>query len=237
MKITSELLIEMGIHVKDVKNIIKKSYNILEPPIRIGNTTIKNVKIGGYTYIRDKGSITNVESIGRFCSIATGVTIGLSEHPIEYLSTNPFQYDVKEFSFWEEDYKFKSRVFKENKKSKPFIGNDVWIGANSLISRGVRIGDGAIIAAGAVVTKDVKPYEIVGGVPAKHIKFRFNQEIINKLLEIKWWRFTHESLEGLDFSNITTCIDELETRIANKTMKKRNEKKVIIKNHKIVNDN
>lgn len=69
----------------------------------------------------------------------------------------------------------------------PIIGNDVWIGANAIILQGVTIGDGAIIAAGAVVTKDVPPYAIVGGVPAKVIKYRFSDEVILKLLQIKWW--------------------------------------------------
>ncbi len=67
------------------------------------------------------------------------------------------------------------------------IGNDVWIGSNVLIIGGIKIGDGAIVAAGAVVTKDVPPYAIVGGIPARIIRFRFDKEQINKLLELKWW--------------------------------------------------
>ena len=75
------------------------------------------------------------------------------------------------------------------------IGNDVWIGANVIILPGVTISDGAIIAAGAVVNKDVKPFEIVGGVPAKTIKYRFDEDIINKLLKIKWWNWSLKEIE------------------------------------------
>lgn len=74
------------------------------------------------------------------------------------------------------------------------IGNDVWIDMNAIVMRGVKIGDGAVIAAGAVVTKDVAPYSIVGGNPAKLIKYRFTEEVIGKLLEIKWWDWDEEKI-------------------------------------------
>jgi len=106
-------------------------------------------------------------------SVAYGVRIGLPEHPVNMVSTSPKIYrnikskDIKDVYF------------------PPIIGNDVWIGANAIILQGVTIGDGAVIAAGAVVTKDVPPYAIVGGVPAKVIKYRFSDDVILKLLEIR----------------------------------------------------
>lgn len=83
------------------------------------------------------------------------------------------------------------------------IGNDVWIGANAVILPGVTIGDGAVVAAGAVVAKDVAPYEIVGGVPAKRIRYRFDEDTIEKLLEIKWWEWEHSVIE----ENIESLFD------------------------------
>lgn len=85
----------------------------------------------------------------------------------------------------------------ENKTKRINVGNDVWIGIGAIIKSGVIIGDGAVIGAGAVVTKDVRPYEIVAGNPAKHIRFRFDEEIINELLELRWWDFSEDKLSVL----------------------------------------
>ncbi|MCZ7153797.1 CatB-related O-acetyltransferase, partial [Salmonella enterica] len=87
-------------------------------------------------------------------------------------------------------------------------GNDVWIGANVFISRGVRVGDGAVIAAGSVVTKSVRPYEVVGGVPAKHIRFRFEPNVISELLALRWWNYEPASLAGVRFDDVRASIDE-----------------------------
>lgn len=129
----------------------------------------KNVIIDEYSYVNNNSNIISGK-IGKYCSIGYGVDIGMFEHPTNMVSTSPKIYD--EFDCI---------------KSIPIIGNDVWVGSKATVLQGVKIGDGAIIAAGAVVTKDVPPYAIVGGVPAKIIKYRFNKEIIKKLLEIKWW--------------------------------------------------
>ncbi len=165
--------------------------------------TYKGVKIGRFTYgYKDLLEVFPMaEKIGRFCSIAPGARI-YNNHSLECISTHPFL-DFPTFSDWEmankvELYIEKYGKHKDNsnymnspiRRNKPvIIGNDVWIGANAIILPGVIIGDGAIIAAGAVVTKNVEPYEIVGGVPAKKIKYRFCNEIIRKLLDIKWWEW------------------------------------------------
>ncbi|MEM5663830.1 CatB-related O-acetyltransferase [Bacillus toyonensis] len=100
--------------------------------------------------------------IGKFCSISYGCQIGMSEHPTNYISTSPYSYGSSNI--------FGITPYFEEVHSPPIIGNDVWIGGRVIILQGVTIGDGAIIAAGAVVNKDVPPYTIVGGVPAKPIK-------------------------------------------------------------------
>ncbi|MDW4528388.1 CatB-related O-acetyltransferase [Rossellomorea marisflavi] len=229
--LNKEELLKLGLWVNDVENIAEKGKLYIEPPVRILNTEIRNAKIGAYTFMRG-GYVQNVRSIGRFCSIAKGLTIGLGEHPTEYLSSHPFQYESV-FPFWKESERFEGTVEKKQMKSSPVIGNDVWIGANVTILRGVTIGDGAVVAAGAIVNKDVKPYEIVGGVPAKHIKFRFDDDQIEKLLEIKWWDYTLESLNGVNFSNIDEAIKELEKRMEEGKLEKRKLQRVVIVNREI----
>jgi acetyltransferase-like isoleucine patch superfamily enzyme len=141
-----------------------------------------NSCIGKYNYFAGKSVISNC-TMGRYCSIAQGVVIGLYIHPSKVMvSTHPAFYStLKQSSAFYAD----SDYFKES--DNIIIGNDVWIGQNALIKDGVKIGDGAIIGAGAVVVKDVAPYEVVGGVPAKHIRCRFSDDVIRLLLDFKWW--------------------------------------------------
>jgi len=129
-----------------------------------------------------RNSIVNNAELGTFCSIAMGVTIGLGQHPTDYVSSHPAFYSrtqpiAKTFS--------KKNIFEPFKKT--VTGHDVWIGQNALIMDGVNIGTGAIIAAGAVVTKDVPEYAIVAGVPAKIIRYRFDEDLRQKLTHTKWW--------------------------------------------------
>lgn len=135
----------------------------------------ENVEIGDYTYIN--GGHIYEARIGKFCSIGYGVTIGPGEHPLDRISTFPISsrvlgiYDEEEFV----------------NKGQTKIGNDVWIGNNAVVLQGVHVGDGAVIAAGAVVTHDVPPYAIVGGVPAKVLRYRFGEDELKKILDLKWW--------------------------------------------------
>ncbi|MED1604887.1 CatB-related O-acetyltransferase [Cytobacillus kochii] len=230
--VTTEALLQKGLWVNDVDNIDRKCNLIIEPPVRLLDTHIRNARIGAYTFVRG-GYIQSVKSIGRFCSIAKGFSIGFGEHPIDYLSTHPFQYESV-FPFWNESKEFDNFVEKKQMRHNPIIGNDVWIGANVTVLRGVTIGDGAVIAAGAVVNKDVEPYEIVGGVPAKHIKYRFNEELRKRLLEVKWWNYTLDSLRYIDFNNVEKAIEQLEERQDHKTLKKRKRILIEVKNREIV---
>lgn len=156
--------------------------------IRIGyNCNIKNSSLECHTYCNGNTNIRNA-IIGKYTCIGSNVNICIAEHPTNLVSVHP--------AFYSNDKAFET--FSDNnyfeEYEKIFIGNDVWIGSKSTIMNGVNIGDGAIIAYGAVVTKDVLPYSIVGGIPAKHLKFRFGEETINKLLEIKWWELNESFL-------------------------------------------
>ena len=137
----------------------------------------ENVIIGDNSYVNDYTDISSAV-IGKFCSIAGCCGIWLNNHPISWISTSPVLYTLIGMT--------SSERYSENKKP-PVIGNDVWIGMHSVILKGIQIGDGAIVAAGSVVTKDIPPYAIVAGVPAKVIKYRFERDIIEKLLQLKWW--------------------------------------------------
>jgi acetyltransferase-like isoleucine patch superfamily enzyme len=148
-----------------------------------GGCIINNCKIESYTYIGKKCIIQNT-TIGSFCSIANDVLIGLGKHPLENLSTSPLFYRVNN--------PLNIKLIDTNSSFEEYqpvkIGNDVWVGARAIILDGIAIGHGAVIAANSVVTKDVPPYAIVGGVPAKVIKYRFSNQKIKQLLESNWWQ-------------------------------------------------
>ncbi len=127
-------------------------------------------------------------NIGSFCSLADGVVIGVAEHPVNWVSSSPVFYSGKD------SVKRKFSGFSRGEYKKTIIENDVWIGERAMIKAGVHIGTGAIIGMGAVVTRDVDPYEIVAGVPAKHIRYRFDEKQKAELLESAWWNESDEKI-------------------------------------------
>jgi len=151
--------------------------------------TIVDSTIGRYTYTCYDDEIVNCE-IGQFCSISDEVVIGGAEHPIDWVSTSPVFQSVKHSG-----PKRKFSEFDFDGIKKTVIGNDVWIGRRAIIKAGVTVGDGAVVGSSSVVTKDVPPYAIVGGVPAKILKYRFDDETIAKLLKSKWWDLSDEELK------------------------------------------
>ena len=146
-----------------------------------------NIKIGKYSYGYNTRDIARETIIGAFCSIASDVKIGLMNHPVEYVSSNPFLY-YEDRGFVQTDKEIIA-------KHSVIIKDDVWLGTSAVILPGVTIGRGAVVGAGAVVTCDIPPYEIWGGVPAKRIKLRFNQLTIDKLLKIDWPTWDDERIK------------------------------------------
>lgn len=151
---------------------------------------VVNSQIGKYTYVGSDSEIVDAE-IGKFCSIARDCNIGLATHTLKNISTSPIFTEKKNGTGYSW---FDTTIKQEPAKVK--IGNDVWVGTKAIILGGVNIGDGAVIAAGAVVTKDVPAYAISAGVPAKVIKYRFETEIIEKLNQLNWWNLPEEQLKS-----------------------------------------
>lgn len=157
---------------------------------KIGNgSTLLNTKVGFGSYCSGGCFLKNA-TIGRYCSIGENVVTICGRHPINFVSTHPAFYSARKqagFSYVSEEKFCEFQYIDAASQTAVVIGNDVWIGSFVRILEGVSIGDGAVIAAGAVVTKDVPPYAIVGGVPAQVKKYRFSEEEIRMLSDLKWW--------------------------------------------------
>lgn len=181
-----------------------------EAPIALSGQINLRGSIGAYSYVRGGRLSGGLKSIGRYCSIAPGLTAGDSNHPTNWLSTHPFQHGgSKLFQQWTKKPEHDFVKLEQGARYASHIGNDVWIGANVMLMPGVTLGDGSIVGAGAIVTRDVPPYAIVAGSPAKVIRYRFEPHIIEQLLELQWWRFDADSMLGVDFCNVESAIAQI----------------------------
>lgn len=165
------------------------------------NAFISNSVINDFSSVGRNTTIVHTE-LGKYCSISWNVTIGATQHPFDRISTHAFSY-IKRFGFVEEDKRF---------VSKTIVGNDVWFGANSIVMPNLKIGNGAIIGAGSIVTKNVPDYAIVAGVPAKIIRYRFSEKTIEKLLVLKWWHLSPETIK----QNISIWKEILDNDVINR---------------------
>ena len=184
--------------IDNTDNIVNNTSDI-EINVILGNNTkiytpshIYNTEIGDYTYIA-KNSHISLSKIGKFCSIGPNVICGWGIHPLHGISTHPMF-----FSTLKQNGMTLSDINKVEERQPITIGNDVFIGANVTILDGVTIGNGAVIGAGAVVSKDIPPYAVAVGCPIRIIKYRFSEEIIKKLEDIKWWDFDDKSLKDVE---------------------------------------
>lgn len=169
-----------------------------------GPYSISNLELGDYSYI-GRNSMINNAKIGRFCSIGPNLVCGYGIHPTNGITTSPMFYaNNKSNGLTLCD------VTKIEETKLINIGNDVWIGINVTILDGVKIGNGVVIAAGSVVTKNVPDYAIYGGVPAKLIRYRFNEGQIEKFKKIEWWNFKFEKLKEIEemFFDVDVFLDK-----------------------------
>lgn len=191
-----------GLRFWSMKQIASYTNLVVELPSSLGETKLsssgaqgKPSLFGAYSYMRS-GELASVKSVGRYCSIGQNVIIGQhpQNHPIHWAST--------------------SREFVQGyvpPEKHTVIGHDVWIGHNVVIMAGVEIGHGAVVGVSSVVTKDVKPYEVVAGIPAKHIRYRFSEDIIQHLLGSKWWEADFNALKQQDMSDIAHFLKAMAT--------------------------
>jgi phosphonate metabolism protein (transferase hexapeptide repeat family) len=153
---------------------------------RVGrDCLLTDSEIGDYTLV-SQGAMVNISKIGRFCGISHYSRIGAEEHPLNRVTAHEITY-WPSFGFVKE---VDETVYRRRWEKPTVIENDVFIGHAGIVMPGVRIGDGAIIGAGSVVTKDVEPYCIVAGVPAKIIRMRFEDDVIRCLMRIRWWEWS-----------------------------------------------
>ena len=154
------------------------------------NTSVVESTVGDYSYTAGDVSIIYSE-VGKFCSIASHVRLNPGNHPMERVTQHHMTYRREQYGFGPDDEAF----FDWRRDHKVTVGHDVWIGHGAVLLPGVTVGTGAVIGAGAVVTKDVAPYTIAVGVPAKPLRLRFSEDVIEKLQRIAWWEWPRDLLE------------------------------------------
>ena len=179
--------------------------------VELGDNCIANdTYLGSYSYLFGHNDVY-CATIGKFNSIATGVRINPVQHPMrERVAAHHLTYRAAHYGLGEDD----PAIIEWRQKLTVTTGHDVWIGHNAIVMGGVTLGNSAVVAAGAVVTHDVAPYEIVGGVPARHMGWRYDEEAIAAMQRICWWDWTHEQLKERlpEFNDVPAFIKKYDTK-------------------------
>ncbi|WP_419319453.1 CatB-related O-acetyltransferase [Caulobacter sp. ErkDOM-E] len=189
----------------------------LEPYSHLLAGTIIPKRFGAFSYAYS--ALDNYLSVGRYTSISWQVSVMGSAHPSDWASLHPFSHNprpllgIKAYLLDREISSFQPEPFDQGPQDI-VIGHDVWIGAETMIKRGVTVGDGAIIGARSLVTKDVPPYAIVGGAPARLIRYRFDGDVIEAMQASQWWRYGPDVLQALDVRDPVGFLDRLREREA-----------------------
>lgn len=196
----------------------------MEPYLELRQAIIDVDHIGAFSYLRGAGAVfRHISRIGRFCAIAGGIHSGAPEHATSLLTGhNMFCNDWWKHA-WPDLNEYHALNTRQtelaraataadtaHRDQKIEIGNDVWIGFGAFIRRGVTIGDGAVIGAHSVVTRDVPPYAVVAGTPARIIKFRFPDKTIERLLSVRWWDYGVLALHNINIADMPDCIGAVE---------------------------
>jgi acetyltransferase-like isoleucine patch superfamily enzyme len=184
-------------------------------------------KVGAFTYFNNDCIVYDT-TVERFCSIAHRSVIGPPEHPTNWLTSHLFSHTLHVVntgfgnSAPELDEIVTYEPFSTHNNRRTFIGNDVWVGCNVFIRRGVTIGDGAIVGANSAVVKDVEPFMIDGGTPARIIRQRFSDKIIERIKSSRWWTYNlkRTALEGIRYSDPQKALDIIEAAIASGKLEK-----------------
>ncbi|HSW12309.1 MAG TPA: CatB-related O-acetyltransferase [Solimonas sp.] len=212
---------ELGLDAMEATGL----YGVIDferPCYLFGPRRVKNCSFGAFSYVNGQYTSSLYDTrVGRYCSIAEAAIIGPYEHPTDGLSTHTFAMagpeDFPPFARFPEFSELASPRPRHREVNREIteIGHDVWIGAGAFIKRGVKIGDGAVVAAHALVTRDVPPYAIVVGTPARVVRLRFAEDIVERLLQLQWWRYNlapHK--DALDYGHIEGSLEGLEQRAA-----------------------
>jgi hypothetical protein len=187
---------------------LREKVTLVEEPLVAATARVKECRLGRYTEIADQAKLAEsvlgdysyvmercdiiYTEIGKFANIASEVRINPGNHPMDWVSQHHFLYRLRRYGFGDED---NDSFFNWRRMQRVTVGHDTWIGHKAIILPGVRIGNGAVVAAGAVVTKDVPPYTVVAGVPAKPVRQRFPEAIRQGLEKICWWDWDHDTLK------------------------------------------
>lgn len=211
-------------HARGAQHVarIGASEVLVEPPVRfLGRFLVRSTtRIGCFTEL---GNNTEVQAadLGRYDEIGNNTTIGATGHPTTWLGVSAAQYKQQTWG-WHPSADAAGLIdpeaggrqsFRSVGPDRATIGHDVWLGAGVVVLRGVTVGDGCIVAANAVVTRDLPPYTICGGLPARVIKPRVPDDLRDELLELQWWRYSPNQLAGVPFDDLGAAVREVRRRV------------------------